>query len=218
MATDSKILPPNFSAIYKLQSVDSYDPLYLERYGELVAASERDMPNINPPFGFNRIITPRNFESKIIDLLGVKYVLSLSDISSNKLKKVYQEGQTRLYENTKALPRAFFVEKTIFSQSKEETIREMFASNLEKIAIVENAKSSDWQIGEAEVIDYEENKVVIATENKGDGFMVLTDSFYPSWHATIDGKETGIVRSDFNFRGIVVPRGTHRIEFYITLL
>ena len=33
MSVDSRILPPNFSAFYKIQSLDIYDPLYLLRYG-----------------------------------------------------------------------------------------------------------------------------------------------------------------------------------------
>src|SRR5579885_640901 len=95
MATDPQILPPNFSIMYHLQSVDGYDPLYLLRYGELIAASERNKPDITPPFGFNRIITPHNYDSRIMDLLGVKYVLSLSPITSAKLEKVFSEGQTQ---------------------------------------------------------------------------------------------------------------------------
>ncbi|MBI2420760.1 MAG: YfhO family protein [Candidatus Levybacteria bacterium] len=62
MSTDSRILPPNFSSIYRLKSIDGYDPLYLLRYGELIAASERNSPNIDPPFGFNRIITPQRYD------------------------------------------------------------------------------------------------------------------------------------------------------------
>jgi hypothetical protein len=72
--------------------VNGYDPLYIRRYGELIAASERGTPNIDPPFGFNRIITPQRYDSAIVNLLGVKYVLSLADLSSPTLKKVFQEN------------------------------------------------------------------------------------------------------------------------------
>ena len=58
---------------------------------------------------------------------------------------------------------------------------------------------------------------MIETENGSTGFMVLTDSFYPTWKATIDGKGTKIYRTDYNFRGIIVPAGNHKIEFYDTL-
>ena len=218
MTTDSRIFPPNFATKYRIQSIDGYDPLYLQRYGELIVASQRGKPDISPPFGFNRIITPHNYDSKIIDLLGVKYVLSLSDISSPKLKKVFWEGETRIYENKEVLPRAFFVENTYVSYSKEETIKKIFKINLGRNAIIESGKEGKQSIGKAKITHYSENEVYIATENTEDGFLVLTDSFYPIWHAKIDWVETKIYRTDYNFRGIFVPKGKHVIKFYVSLL
>ncbi len=226
MTTDDRILPPNFSVMYRLQSVDGYDPLYLKRYGELIAASERGEPNISSPFGFNRIITPKNYESKIIDLLGVKYVLSLADLQSPKLVKVFQEGETRVYENEKILPRAFFVEEIHSVASKNEAIRKLFEQNFNprKTAVVENYRgvlsSTPWKCikCEAEIATYSESMVIIETKNGSEGFLVLTDSFYPTWQATIDGAATEIYRTDYNFRGVVVPKGRHTVIFYSTLL
>lgn len=225
MTTDSQIFPPNFSSVYRLQSADGYDPLYLLRYGELIAASERKKADINPPFGFNRIITPHNYDSKIMDLLGVKYVLSLSDLDSSKLKKVFQEGETRVYENKDVLPRAFFVGKTIFSASKNTTIKLILNDNFDplNVAIVEDSSfpyakgRNDWGIGKAEVVYYSPNKIIINTDNQEEGFLVLADSFYPTWHVKIDTEEK-IYLTNFTLRGVIVPKGKHTIWFYNTLL
>lgn len=226
MATDSRILPPNFALVYHLQSVDGYDPLYLRRYAELIAASERRKPDISPPFGFNRIITPHNFSSGIMDLLGVKYVLSLSDLRSQKLKKVFQEGETRVYENKNAFPRVFFVKRLVNVLGSKEAIDFMFnhASKLRNEAVVQQKFHTAqfwtlwrWAEGQSEIVSYSENKVVIKTENRGKGFLVLTDTFYPTWHVKIDGRETKIYRTDFDFRGVIVPKGRHTVEFYDTL-
>ena len=221
MSTDSRIFPPNFSSIYKVQSIEGYDPLYLQEYAELIAASERGEPNIDPPFGFNRIITPKNYESKIVDLLGVKYVLSLSDISSPKFNKVFQEGQTRVYENKGVLPRVFFAEKIVVSKNKTETITKMFKADFDfkKQAIIEGSLALHLEgiklnIGKAEIVEYSENKILIRTENKDDGFLVLTDSFYPTWKAKINGNSTEIYRTDYNFRGILIQKGNNLVEFY----
>lgn len=229
MTTDDRILPPNFSIMYKLQSIDGYDPLYLRRYGELIVASERGKPDISPPFGFNRIITPHNYNSKIIDLLGVKYILSLSDITSPKLNKVFQEGETRVYENKDAFPRVFFVEGVQQVITKERAIQRLFDNeiDLKKTAIIEvkdrlplvfpdrNAQFPlQWHV---ENLTYTENVVTVKTDTNRDAFLVLTDSYYPTWHVKIDGVETLIYRTNFNFRGIFVPEGKHTIEFYNTL-
>jgi hypothetical protein len=221
MATDSRILPPNFSIMYKLQTLDGYDPLYLQRYGELMAASGRGIPDISPPFGFNRIITPQDPLSKISDLLGVKYILSLEDLKYTKLKPVFSDGFVKVYENTFAFPRAFFINNTLIVKSKQEAINAMFQVNyqLNSRAVVENVVDnslfkSSWDIGQVNFVNYSDEKVLLKTKNSGDGFLILTDSFYPSWHATIDGQETKIYLTDFNFRGIIVPKGEHVVEFY----
>lgn len=222
MTTDSRILPPNFSAIYRLQSVDGYDPLYLLRYGELMAASERRKADISPPFGFNRIITPNNYESRIIDLLGVKYVLSLSELNSSKLAKVFQERQTLIYENKNVMPRAFFIKNLKSIKNKEGAIKIFFdpSFDLSQTGIVESGNeklNTNWSIGSVNIIHYSANKIFIDTENKDAGFLILTDTFYPTWKASVNNKQTKIYRTDYNFRGIVVPSGKNRIEFYNSL-
>ncbi len=43
--------------------------------------------------------------------------------------------------------------------------------------------------------------------------VVLADSFYPGWRATIDGTPAPIVATNYLFRGVAAPAGTHRIRF-----
>jgi uncharacterized membrane protein YfhO len=216
MTTDSRIMPPNFSIMYKLQSVSGYDPLFLRNYAQLISASERGIPNIDEPFGFNRIITPHSYDSKIIDLLGVKYVLSMSDIKNKKLKKVFEEGKTEVYENKNAVPRAFFVSDVEYFSSKQNAVRQMFDSNFDaqKSAIVIGLPANKKvEKGFASIINYSEDKIIIKTENDNTGFLVLTDVYYPTWKAKIDGKNTQILEADLALRGIFVPKGNHTIEF-----
>lgn len=230
MSLDARILPPNFLLMHKLQTIEGYDPLYLKRYGELITASERGKPNISPPFGFNRIITPHNYDSKIIDLLGVKYVLSLLDIQSSKLKKVFQEGQTQIYENKQVFPRIFFVDSVIFVNSKEEAMQKLFDPqiDLRKIAVIEffgnigkeeeKYKPTIPVVGTIKINDYRENVIKLEVENNRDAFLLLTDSYYPTWKVTIDSNPATLYRADYNFRGVLIPKGEHIVEFYNTLL
>lgn len=224
--TDDRILPPNFSMEYGLSTIEGYDPLYLQRYAELIAASERGKPNINPPFGFNRIIAPHNMNSKIVDLLNVKYVLSLTDLLPSKFIKVFQEGETRIYENTNVIPRAFFVDDLRFVKDKKETIKTIFQSDIKlvDVAVLEEDQKSlfakvsgikgpsqklSFSKGSAKVISYKPNTIVIETKNTEDGFLVISDNYYPGWKASIDGDQTTILRTDYNMRGIFVSKGSH---------
>jgi hypothetical protein len=220
ISTDSTILPPNFSIMYKLQTVDGYDPLYLQRYGELMAAIGRGRSDISAPFGFNRIITQQNPSSRLVDLLGVKYVLSKVALEDNKLREVFKDGEITVYENDAVFPRAFFVVNTLIVDSKQKAINELFNLDnpLRRIAIVEGVKNRasfrpSWNIGKVDIKHYSSNKIVLDTYNSGSGFLMLTDSYYPTWKASIDGEETEIFLTDYNFKGIIVPEGKHIIEF-----
>jgi hypothetical protein len=222
METDSQILPPNFSIMYHLQSLDGYDPLYLQRYGELMSAIGRNKPDIHAPFGFNRIITPTNTESRLIDLYGVKYILSLSDLKEPKLVKIFSEGQTRVYKNINAFPRAFLVSKILPVSGKNQEISSLFDAkiNLHTTAVVEdwNNESTTLSAGSAKVINYQANSVSIETQSSGDSFLVLTDTFYPTWHVMVDGKAEKIYRTDYNFRGVILTKGIHHVIFLDSLL
>lgn len=214
MSLDNRILPPNFTIMYELQSVDGYDPLYLLRYGELIVATERSKPDISLPFGFNRIITPKNVESPIIDMLGVKYILSLTEVESEKLEKVFQEGETRVYRNNNAFPKAYFVENVIPVNSSKEALQQLFRVNLLTTGVVEDLLPvTSFTKGTARIESYSPNYIQIKVTNADTGFLILTDSFYPTWNATIDGVKTTIFKTNYNYRGIVVPSGNHVIEY-----
>ncbi len=220
MSLDRRILHPNIATKYRIQMIEGYDPLYLLRYGELLAASKRQMPDIAPPFGFSRILTTDRYLSPIINLLGVKYILSLNEINDPNLKEVYAQGQTKVYQNKLALPRTFFAAQVSTVSSKEGSIEFLFREkNLLDRVVAETTQtiSGEYSKGIVEVISYEPNSVQLKTSNKGEGFLVLTDSFYPTWKAYIDGKSTQIYLTDFLFRGVVVPSGDHHVEFINTV-
>lgn len=217
-ATDNRIFPPNFSTEYRLQSIEGYDPLYLQSYAEFISASERGTPDIRAPFGFNRIITPRNLASPLFDLLSVKYVLSFEDLQSAGYKKVLQEGQTKVFQNTQQLPRAFFVKKVENFNTSQSQINAMFTINHRNTAITQQFKNMSFSTGTVHIQQYSANSVVIKTNNHQTGFLVLLDVYYPTWHAYIDGVQTQVYKTDYTFRGVVVPAGDHTVEFKDSLL
>lgn len=217
MVTDSRIFPPNFNAYYKLQSLSLYDPLYLKQYGMLIAASERGKADISEPFGFNRIIDPHSTSTPFINLFGVKYILSFDNLGK-PFRLVYKEGNTKVFLNPDVLPRVFFVERTINKKTDQDEINQLFEmrNDFEKEATISyKFINNNWSVGKSDIISYKEGKVVIKTLNSGNGFLILTDSFYNGWKCFVDGKPTSIYKTDFNFRGIVVPKGNHTVEFVI---
>ncbi len=212
---DNRILPPNFSVVYKLQSIEGYDPLYLSNYASFIASNERADHSIKPPFGFNRILTPRNFNSQIIDFLNVKFILSLTENNNNKFKKVFQKGETIIYENKNVMDRAFFIENLVSLKTPEEIAKKIHSVDLRSVAIIQDSAiySRKYHVGSVEILQYTENKIRIKTKNTATGFLVISDVYYPGFSATIDFAEADIKEVNMAFRGLIVPAGEHIVEF-----
>lgn len=207
-SNDNRILAPNFATYYRLQSIEGYDPLYLNNYADYIAAMEQNLSNPSKPYGFNRIITPHNYKSPLFDFLNVKYLLSLTDIEDGDFRLVLREGETRVYENINFMERAFFVENVI--EGKDLGI--LFTFDMSKSALVEEyLDKRQLTVGVVEIKKYSENEIIVRTQNGGDGFLVMSDTYYPTWKVFIDGQLSKIYKANHAFRGVFVPAGDHEV-------
>ena len=48
---------------------------------------------------------------------------------------------------------------------------------------------------------------------RSESYLVLSDSWYPGWLATVDGVDVPIERANILFRAVRVPPGDHTVEF-----
>jgi Bacterial membrane protein YfhO len=58
-----------------------------------------------------------------------------------------------------------------------------------------------------------ENEIEMMANSHDSSYLVLTDTYYPGWEATIDGVPTPILRCNYAMRAIVVPPGKHSVTF-----
>lgn len=222
MSLDKRIMPPNTASYFGIESLEGYDPIISSRYEELMAAVARGKPDITEPFGFNRIITLESLRSPLLPMLNVQYVLSLSDLSEPYLRNVFTEGETRVYEDTRAFPRVWAVEQVSGIRGKQESIHALYkASDLRREAIVEGDISilpvpmrSDESVSLAK---YQPNAMHIATSFSVPRFVVVSNTYNQGWTAAIDGNKTKIYRTNYAFQGIVVPQGKHSVTFSYAL-
>ncbi len=56
-------------------------------------------------------------------------------------------------------------------------------------------------------------KVVIETHSQQGGLLVLADTYYPGWKATLNGVETPILRVNLMQRGALIPPGKQTVTF-----
>lgn len=218
------------SVYYKIPSIDGYDPLYIGRYGELISALY-DGKITQPARLGVKFSADNKYSSKIFDFLGIKYILQKSsDIGKawdfpfkkypkNKFKLIHEDEQFLIYENRDVFPRAYLVGNYRIVTNDQEIISSILDDNLDlkKTAVIEKDPNID-QTKNLKAIaiikTYEPNTVTIDAEANNPSLLLLTDNYYPGWKAKVNGKEAEILRANYTFRAVVVPKGTSSVEFY----
>jgi hypothetical protein len=135
-------------------------------------------------------------------------------------------GEVSVYENLRALPRAWLV-KEVVSLRPEEALAVIKSSKLPdgrafdpaSTALVEEPLKLNTggaeATGSAEVINASGSYMEVRTRSAAASFLVLSDTYYPGWKATVDGQGADVYRTDFALRGVKIPAGEHtiRLEF-----
>ena len=91
------------------------------------------------------------------------------------------------------------------------------AFNPEEVILIEGSQAPVVQPGSATFsflsTDQGPNRLTINLEADGPGWLLLSDTYFPGWQATIDQQPTKIWRADYLFRAVHVPAGAHTIQF-----
>jgi hypothetical protein len=136
------------------------------------------------------------------------------------LRLAYEGSDANVYENTRALPRAFVVTGQHVVADEDEALAAVTDPHFQgrHAAVVEERldglpEGAREPVGDAEITKYEPDRVEVAAESPREGLVVLGDVHYPGWEATVDGREVPIERVDYLLRGVRIGPGMHDVEF-----
>lgn len=224
--------PDYISAIESLNDTSVYRILNLKQDGSM--GSVRQNSNFNAYFlkqdvyGYSGI-KPRAYQD-YMDVLGgptnptfwrmvnTKYIVVDNPINFDEFELKYSGEKTYVYENTSALPRAYFVDRVesltgieILNAVKNNAFDPKEVAFLSEDTLTVDIPDSTAIVN---IERYEDERIVLKAKASGNNFLFLGDNYVPvGWKATIDGNETKIFKVNHGFRGIVVPEGEHTIEF-----
>ncbi len=164
------------------------------------------------PLILQRVYPPTDTPGTLLDLLNVRFV-TFTDSVNRRLV---------LRERPAVLPRAHMVYHVRTVAPEEELVAALKdpAFDPRTTALVEGdfpyrmeAHDSAPPAWKADITEYRNNSIRLTVTTGREGFLVLSEVFYPGWNAYIDGKATPVYRTDYNLRGIFVPEGTRTVEF-----
>ncbi len=152
---------------------------------------------------------------------AIRWVIIDSPLPNPQLKYLGQfedEGsRTYFYEVPNPLPRAFAPSAVAYTPDSSTLPQEpselatiyVGGTKFEGLAGQEESSGP----GEVEIAEYRNQKVQLAVSMEDPGWVVLSDTFYPGWTASVDGKAVDIYRANHLFRAVQVPAGEHTVVF-----
>ncbi|MFN2289904.1 MAG: YfhO family protein [Anaerolineae bacterium] len=179
-----------------------------------------------------RLARSEEFESQVgswrrWQLLNVHYVLSQDDLEGPGLARVYQEGDTKVYQVGDPLPPAWLVGEVLVAadgRALEMLDGEGFSPRATAISptTIEglSMEGETSPQGSVQVVEARPGGWVLDVSADADGLLVISQPFYPGWQARVDGMERPIHRVDYLLQGVAVPAGDHRVElvYHLSLL
>ena len=79
------------------------------------------------------------------------------------------------------------------------------------IATIQRA-SDGSSPGSVSVSEYTPGHILLDVDAQRPSLLVISESYYPGWHATLDNQPTEILHANYLSQGIVVPSGKHSVE------
>ncbi len=156
----------------------------------------------------------------LIDHVGNSTSLSRL-VNRNDLTLAFRSHTTVMWENRDLMPRTFIVHQAETLPDKEvvSLLKEPDFPYDRVVLLAEGpqallpAETETMGTDEAVITDYDPESVSIQAETDRDGYLVLTDTWYPGWTVSLDGQAAPIYRADYIFRAVKLPPGKHTLLF-----
>ncbi len=229
-------LPANTGLVYGFRDWRAQDPMITER--AYIASTLLDPNYITDLWtGYNMFLNGPRLE--VASSLGMRYFImpkgyNPSDSEKNNpghpdfTRLAYKDG-LGLWE-TQGVPGFAYLSDNVWAVPDEAGAKHWtlnltwdkmrnYAAMVEApdstIAGMEHAKYTPGssQPGSVTVAEYTPGHIVLDVDAARPSLLVVAESYYPGWRATIDGRSATILRANYLSQGLVMQQGKHTVEF-----
>lgn len=173
-----------------------------------------------------------DLSGNLLDLMNVKYVtIRKSDIGDPPLGSIIMgkyivasndDPDIAVLMNMKYLPRAYPIHQAIVEKNRYLALnmldhpqfmpREMVVLEEEPSAYLPSSPLPS-SASKVNISQYSNDEITIQAEMAQDGFLVLSEKYYPGWKVYVDGKREKIYKADYIMRAVYLSKGSHVVKF-----
>jgi hypothetical protein len=194
-------------AYFRMESVGGYHAAKMRLYQDLIEV-----------VGGGSTEYPAFYTSPaMMDLLNIRYLILNQKASLAGYTEVFSNGRTILERNNWT-PRAWFVDSVATKAPNEIlTAIKTSAFDPQNTAFIDEELPAQIQKPDSlSSITLKErglHTLNFDVKATSEHFMFISEIYYPKgWVCRIDGNEVPIIKTNYAFRGIVVPEGEHKVE------
>jgi hypothetical protein len=211
----------NRALISGLDDIQGYNPVHLARYDEFMAAL-----NGTPQNYHHADVLQSGLSSPLLDLLNARYIIVARSAPQDQLaprfdrtvRVAYEDEHVQVLENAAALPRAWLVHAA--EQVAPGQAAQRLASgqvDARRIALLEApppvlGEPADPRADAVQLLSYAADRIQLRSSSSAPGLVVLSEVYYPAWHAYVDGKAAAVYLADHTLRAVSVPAGEHVVD------
>jgi hypothetical protein len=210
------MLTPNSAEVYGLNDVRGLDFMSVQRYEKLITGNSGDFV-----FYLSAASLP-----DALPLLNVKYLLLPRQMPLNPqfFELGYADGMA-IYRYNACAPRALAVFDTRVSNPAS-ILDEVRSGRFDPQQVLLLEEEPEAAAGEetnragtntdvsVHIESYQADEVEVEASLPRPGFLLLLDTYFPGWIATVNGQPTKIYQADYNFRAVSLPAGKSTVGFY----
>ncbi|WP_321474844.1 hypothetical protein [uncultured Paludibaculum sp.] len=157
-------------------------------------------------------------EPAVKRLMGVAYAVGKAPTAFHKDEVFSGTSGLKIFRNGDVMPRVFAVHEVTRLNDRLRGMEELnrIAPDMARKAFVFGQAPQLAQCGGTDDVwipAYASTRIQVTASLSCRGLVILADTYFPGWKATVDGKDVPVYEVDGLVRGVVCEAGKHEIEY-----
>ncbi|MCH2661565.1 YfhO family protein, partial [bacterium] len=203
-------------------TIGRYDRILQELEPVVQMLSAKYLQGAEVPYSDGEMLTAIQ---PLVNLLNGKYLVVPKplELKLAQFPLRFESERFRLYENPRALPWFYLAPAAEVHKDGPAVLERLGSGQVDpqRVVLLEREPSIALGVsGDAggdriERLEYDLPAGVIRlrTHSAGPRVLVVSENYHTNWSVTVDGQAAQMLRANYVWKGVVVPAGTHEVEF-----
>jgi hypothetical protein len=149
-----------------------------------------------------------------IMLFSLNYFAGRQPIRSGQLEVFRGASGLNVYRNPEAFPRLWTAHQ-VFSTTSEDLISRLHSADPRRqVSLIGKSPALELcsDADDVRLVHRDQTRVVFDAHMACKGMIILSQTFFPGWEASVDGHQASLYEAYGVLQGVAVDSGSHRIE------